>query len=85
MKVWPDADGTLVRRYLRILGLRNSDSQRCVLNNFQRFVAGRVDDGPLRVATVEFWVRERATEWSLRTLVAGEMIIREALRQRRCP
>ena len=85
MKVWPDADGTLVRRYLRTLGLRNSDSQRSVLNNFQRFVAGRVDDKPLRVSTVESWVRERASEWSLRTLVAGEMIIREALRQRRCP
>ena len=27
--------------------LRNSDSQRCVLNNFQRFVAGRVDNKPL--------------------------------------
>jgi hypothetical protein len=71
MKVWPDADGTLVRRYLRTLGLRNSDSQRCVLNNFQRFVAGRVDDKPLSVSTVESWVRERASEWSLRTLVAG--------------
>ena len=71
MKVWPDADGTLVRRYLRTLGLRNSDSPRCVLNNFQRFVAGRVDDKPLRVSTVESWVRERASEWSLRTLVAG--------------
>src|SRR4029077_8715308 len=65
MKVWPDADGTLVRRYLRTLGLRNSDSQRCVLNDFQRFVAGRVDDKTLRVSTVEFWVRERASEWSL--------------------
>ena len=71
MKVWPDADGTLVRRYLRTLGLRNSDSPRCVLNNFQRFVAGRVDDKPLRVSTVESWVRERASEWSLRTLVTG--------------
>ena len=71
MKVWLDADGTLVRRYLRTLRLRNSDSQRCVLNNFQRFVAGRIDDKPLRVSTVESWVRERASEWSLRTLVAG--------------
>ena len=42
-----------------------------MLNNFQRFVAGRVDDKPLRVSTVESWVRERASEWSLRTLVAG--------------
>jgi DDE domain len=79
MKVWPDADGTLVRRYLRTLGLRNSDSPRCVLNNFQRFVAGRVDDKPLRVSTVESWVRERTSEWSLRTLVAGAQSVNRFL------
>jgi hypothetical protein len=28
MKGWPDSDGTLLRRYLRTLGVRSSGSQR---------------------------------------------------------
>jgi integrase/recombinase XerD len=71
MKGWPDPDGTLVRRYLRALGLRSSGSQRCVLNNFQRFVAARAGDEPFALSTVESWLRERARDWSLPTLVAG--------------
>ena len=71
MKGWPDSDGTLLRRYLQTLGLRSSGSQRCVLNNFQRFVAGRAADEPFALSTVESWLQERAKVWSLRTLVAG--------------
>jgi len=71
MNGWPDSDGTLVRRYLRTLGLRSSGSQRCVLNNFQRFVTGRAGDEPFALSTVESWLRERARDWSLRSLVAG--------------
>jgi integrase/recombinase XerD len=71
MKDWPDSAGTLVRRYLRTLGLRSSGSQRCVLNNFQRFVAGRAGDEPFALSTVESWLQERARDWSLRTLAAG--------------
>ena len=71
MKGWPDSDGTLLRRYLQTLGLRSSGSQRCVVNNFQRFVAGRATDEPFALSTVESWLQERAKVWSLRTLVAG--------------
>jgi len=71
MKGWPDSDGTLVRRYLQTLGLRSSGSQWCVVNNFQRFVAGRAADEPFALSTVESWLQERAKDWSLRTLVAG--------------
>jgi hypothetical protein len=36
MKVWPDADGTLVRRYVRTLGLRNTPEAR-----LERLQSGR--------------------------------------------
>lgn len=68
MNTWPDSSGALLRRYLQTRRLQYTDSERCVLSAFQRFVSGRAADQPFTLETIEYWLREQASQWAPRTL-----------------
>jgi integrase/recombinase XerD len=66
MRIWPDADGTAIRRYLRQLRLRNpitTKVYRCVLSGFQHFVAQHQLTAGVSQQVITAWLRERAKHW----------------------
>lgn len=65
MNSWLNDDGDAVERHVRQLRLRSRAAvsvYRCVLRGFQRFVHER-GDSTGSIATLQAWLRERATRW----------------------
>lgn len=64
MNAWPDADSTIVDRYVRQLRVRSAKTRRWYANEiraFQRFLERTEPGGSLTEAAVVAWVRERST------------------------
>jgi integrase/recombinase XerD len=79
MKPWPDINGSAIDRHLRQLRLRSPVTQtnyRRVLRGFQD-VATRRRCSPSQVSreTLEAWLRERAAQWPVSTLLHRARII----------
>ncbi len=83
MSAWPDTDGSAIARYLRQLRLRGSVTQtyyRQALRGFQDVVARRQGTAsPVSRDTLEAWLRERAAQWPLSTLLHRARIVNHFL------
>jgi integrase len=83
MKPWPDTDGSAITRYLSQLRLRCPISPiyyRQALCSFQEVVV-RHQCPPLQVSreALEAWLRERATDWPMSTLLHRARIVNRFL------
>lgn len=83
MKTWPDTNGSAIARYLRQLRLRSRVSKtyyRQVLRSFQEVVARR-QWLPLPVGrdALEAWLRERAAQWPVPTVLHRARIVNRFL------
>jgi site-specific recombinase XerD len=83
MKTWPDTDGSAITRFLRQLRLRSQANQtyyRQTLCSFQDVVA-RCGHATRQVsrANVETWLRERAEQWRVPTVLHRALIVNRFL------
>jgi len=83
MKTWPDTDGSAIDRYLRQLRLRSPSSRtyyRQFLRTFQEVVTRR-RCSPSQVSrdTLEAWLRERARQSPMSTLLHHARIVNRFL------
>ncbi|MEX3937049.1 tyrosine-type recombinase/integrase [Paraburkholderia phymatum] len=67
-RIWPDADGGCIERFIVELGARNAKTPvvyRCILTGFQRFVMQYDRRRSLDQETIKAWLHERIAQWPL--------------------
>jgi integrase len=67
-RIWPDADGGCIERFILELGARNAKTPvvyRCILTGFQRFVMQYDRRRSLDQETIKAWLHERIAQWPL--------------------
>lgn len=82
MKTWPDADGSIIARYLDQLRLRCPISPtyyRQALRSFEDVVVRRPPPFQVNRDALEAWLRERAVHWAVPTVVHRARIVNRFL------